>query len=94
MSKVPNTELTLDQLQELEALHAMPDDEIDYSDLPPTTAGQWQGAKVGHFIHPAKEQITLQVDADVVAWLKAQGRDYQARVNELLRQVMLREVKH
>ena len=67
---------------------------IDYSDLPPTTAKQWQGAEVGHFYHPAKEQITVQVDADVVVWLKAQGRDYQARVNELLRQVMLRDVKH
>jgi uncharacterized protein (DUF4415 family) len=94
MSKVPNTELTPDQPQELEALQALPDEEIDYSDLPPTTAKQWQGAEVGHFYHPAKEQITVQVDADVVVWLKAQGRDYQARVNELLRQVMLRDVKH
>ena len=33
---------------------------------------KWQGAEVGYFYHPAKEQTTLQLDADVVAWLQAQ----------------------
>ena len=94
MSKVPRTKLTPSQLQELEAIKTMPDGEIDYSDIPPTTAEQWQGAEVGRFFHPAQEPITLQVDADVVAWFKAQGRDYQARIHKLLRQVMLREVRH
>ena len=61
MSKQPNTELTPGQLQELAALQALPDEEIDYSDLPPTTTRQWQRAEVGHFYHPAKELITLQV---------------------------------
>ncbi|MFZ1831129.1 MAG: BrnA antitoxin family protein [Candidatus Competibacteraceae bacterium] len=94
MSKVHSTKLTQRQLEELEALKAMPDEEIDYSDIPPTTAEQWNRAEVGRFYHPAKEQLTLQVDADVVAWFKAQGKDYPVRINELLRQVMLREAQH
>jgi uncharacterized protein (DUF4415 family) len=70
MSKVHNNKLTPCQLEELQALNAMPDEDIDYSDIPPTTAEQWWGAEVGKFYHPPKEQLTLQVDADVVAWFK------------------------
>lgn len=94
MSKVPSNKLTPGQIEELQALNAMADEDIDYSDIPPTTAEQWRGAEVGKFYPQRKEQLTLQVDADVVAWFKAQGRDYQSRINELLRQVMLREAKH
>ncbi len=94
MNKVPNNKLTQGQLEELRVLNAMPDEDIDYSDIPPATAEQWRGAEVGQFYHPPKEQLTVQVDADVVAWFKAQGRDYQTRINDLLRQVMLREAKH
>ncbi|MDZ7621746.1 MAG: BrnA antitoxin family protein [Candidatus Competibacteraceae bacterium] len=93
MSKASSAKLTDNQLAELEALKAMPDQDIDYSDLPPTTPDQWQGASVGRFYQPAKEQLTLQVDADVLAWFKAQGRDYPTRINELLRRAMLREVR-
>jgi uncharacterized protein (DUF4415 family) len=94
MSKVPSNKLTQGQIEELQALNAMADEDIDYSDIPPTSAEQWRGAEVGKFYPTRKEQLTLQVDADVVAWFKAQGRDYQSRINDLLRQVMLREAKH
>lgn len=69
----------------------MPDEEIDYSDIPATTAEQWQGAEVVRFYHPAKQPLTVQIDADVIAWLKAQGEDYQDHINALLRQAMLAE---
>jgi uncharacterized protein (DUF4415 family) len=94
MSKVHSNKLTQGQLEELQALNSMADEDINYSDIPPTTAEQWRGAEVGKFYPTRKEQLTLQVDADVVAWFKAQGRDYQTRINDLLRQVMLREAKH
>jgi uncharacterized protein (DUF4415 family) len=32
----------------------------------------------------------LRVDADVLAWFKAQGTPYQQRMNEVLREYMLR----
>ncbi|MCC6134829.1 MAG: BrnA antitoxin family protein [Candidatus Contendobacter sp.] len=91
MSKVHNAKLTRKQLEELEALKSMPDEEIDYSDIPATTAEQWQGAEVGRFYHPAKEPLTLRIDADVIAWFKAQGKDYQDHINALLRRAMMAE---
>lgn len=34
---------------------------------------------------PPKESVSLRVDADVLAWFKAQGRGYQTRMNAVLR---------
>jgi uncharacterized protein (DUF4415 family) len=36
-----------------------------------------------------KRQITARVDADVLAWLKGQGKGYQSRINAILRREML-----
>ena len=33
----------------------------------------------------AKERVTVRLDADIVDWLKAQGRGYQTRINAILR---------
>jgi uncharacterized protein (DUF4415 family) len=40
---------------------------------------------------PIKKPVTLRLDADVIAWFKAQGRGYQTRINRALRAVMLGE---
>jgi uncharacterized protein (DUF4415 family) len=32
-----------------------------------------------------KKQLTVRLDADVVAWFKSQGRGYQTRMNAVLR---------
>lgn len=85
---------TKQQLKELEALKAMSDEEIDYSDLPATTPDQWRGAERGKFYRPLKRQITLRIDADVVEWFKAQGSGYQTRINEVLREAMIGKGKH
>jgi uncharacterized protein (DUF4415 family) len=37
---------------------------------------------------PPKERITVRLDADVLAWLKAQGPGYQTRLNAILRGYM------
>jgi uncharacterized protein (DUF4415 family) len=34
---------------------------------------------------PPKASISLRLDADVLAWLKAQGPGYQTRINATLR---------
>ena len=34
---------------------------------------------------PPKASVSLRVDADVLAWFKAQGRGYQTRINTVLR---------
>jgi len=93
MSKVHSNKLTQGQLEEIRALQALPDEAIDYSDIPATTSEQWQKAQVGQFYRPIKQQLTLRIDSDVVTWFKAQGKGYQTRINELLRRAMQEEVK-
>jgi len=38
---------------------------------------------------PKKIVTTVRIDADVMAWLKQQGRGYQTRLNAILRDAML-----
>lgn len=84
MKKVPES-----VRQELAALAAMPESTIDFSDLPATSSKDWQGAARGKFYRPVKQQLTVRVDADVLAWLKSQGSGYQSRLNSILRNAML-----
>jgi uncharacterized protein (DUF4415 family) len=53
------------------------------------TEERWKTAERGHFYRPVKRQITANVDADVLAWLKSQGKGYQTRLNAILRREML-----
>lgn len=73
------------QAKELAALARMPDDKIDLTDAPEVR--EWRGA-VGKFYRPIKKPVTIRVDADVLAWLKREGRGYQTRINKLLREAM------
>ena len=78
-------EATKEQRAELEALEAVSDDEIDTSDIPEVL--DWSGARRGVFSRPVKQQITLRLDAYVVAWFKARakdGRRYQTDINQAL----------
>jgi len=82
------------QPDELAKLKQMPDSEIDFSDLPELTEKFWQNAVPNPFYRPVKKQITLRIDADILAWLRQQGPDgYQSRLNALLRSVMLRDLE-
>ena len=64
----------------------MKDAEIDYSDIPPLDKSFLKRATTAW--PPVKKQLTIRLDADVLAWLKAQGRGYQTRINRILRVVM------
>ena len=47
------------------------------------------GAKRGVFYRPVKQQLTLRLDADVVAWFKSHTKSregYQTRINRALRE--------
>ncbi|HEY7299607.1 MAG TPA: BrnA antitoxin family protein [Xanthobacteraceae bacterium] len=79
--------LTRRQAAELNTLAALPDYAIDTSDAPELL--DWSGAKRGLFYRPVKQQLTLRLDADVVAWFKKQtrsGKGYQTRINRALRE--------
>lgn len=80
-----------EQAAELKALATMPDETIDLSDIPEVT--DWSGAEVGKFYRPAKESVTVRLDADVVHWLKREGKGYQTRLNAILRREMERSRK-
>ena len=78
---------TRKQRTELKALAARPDSAIDTSDAPEVR--DWSGARRGLFYRPVKQQLTLRLDADVVAWFKSHagsGKGYQTRINEALRE--------
>ncbi len=65
----------------------MRDEDIDFSDIPETTAEEFAKAAVRMGIRGPllKEQITLRLDADVLAWFRARGKGYQTQINALLR---------
>ncbi|WP_211452118.1 BrnA antitoxin family protein [Collimonas antrihumi] len=89
MNKVPES-----IRKELAALAATSENDIDFSDLPATTQQDWQGAVRGKFYRPVKQQLTVRIDADVVEWLKEEGKGYQSRLNDILRAAMLDKVRH
>ena len=86
--------LSDEQRGEIDALAKLPDERIDTSDLPEIL--DWSGAKRGLLYRPIKRQITLRLDADVVAWFKANapdGRGYQTEINRVLREHARRSLR-
>ena len=81
--------LTGAQRQSLERLATMPDDQINYDDIPKLTKAQLAEFRRPEHYRPIKRQITARVDADVLAWLRAGGKGYQSRMNAILRKAML-----
>jgi uncharacterized protein (DUF4415 family) len=61
-------------------------EDIDYSDIPPLTDEQLARAVVRWpaGAPPAKKQVTLRLDADVLEWFRARGEGYQTQINSLL----------
>ena len=85
----PGTPLTEKQLAQLKALESRP---IDTSDLPELPPEAWKNAVRGRFYRPVKKAVSLRLDADVLAWLKKDGEGYQTRVNQMLRERMLKDL--
>jgi uncharacterized protein (DUF4415 family) len=65
-------------------LAALPDSEIDFSDIPETTDAWFAKARIV-YPHERKQQLTVRLDADVVDFFRAKGKVYQTRMNEVLR---------
>ncbi len=87
MKKGTSGHLTREQLAELKSLADLSDDAINTSDAPELL--DWSGAKRGLFYRPVKQQLTLRLDADVVAWFKnhtTSDEGYQTRINRALRE--------
>ncbi|MDR2924944.1 MAG: BrnA antitoxin family protein [Azoarcus sp.] len=81
--------LTDEQKARLDALAAMPDSQIDFSDAPfMPDAVWWKASDV-----PAKKQVTLRIDADVLEFFRQTGKRYQTRINDILRRAMLHNLQ-
>jgi uncharacterized protein (DUF4415 family) len=85
--------ITSARRRELKQLANRPDSEIDLSDIPELTGKFWANAIRNPFYRPVKQQLTVRLDADVVAWLRRQGKGYQTRMNSVLREAMVEELR-
>jgi len=66
----------------LEELSALPDEKIDYSDIPELDESFWTNAKL---VEPeGTQQITLRIKKSVIEAYKSTGKGYQTRMNAVL----------
>jgi uncharacterized protein (DUF4415 family) len=94
MKKRTSRRLRRGPAAELKALARLPDEAIDTSHAPELP--DWSGAKRGLFYRPVKQQLTLRLDADVVAWFKQHAGPaggYQTRINLALRDYVARQAR-
>ena len=68
------------------------DHRIDLSDIP-EIKNLPSDALMGKFYRPRTTSVTIRLDVDVLAWLKATGEGYQTRINAYLRQLMQRNAR-
>jgi uncharacterized protein (DUF4415 family) len=75
---------------EIKALLARPEDQIDTRDIPETKPEFWINAKRPNLYKPTKKPVTLRLDTDLVAWFKEHTNDrgYQTEINKVLRRYM------
>jgi uncharacterized protein (DUF4415 family) len=90
MKKENSSSITPAQKAELDALAALPDDQINTRDIPEQK--DWSGARRGLFFRPIKKQLTIRLDADVIDWFKthaSNGEGYQTSINSALREYVV-----
>jgi uncharacterized protein (DUF4415 family) len=80
------TEFSPEEQAQIDYLIALPDDQIDLSDIPEISEEAWATAR--RFYRPNETPVTLRLDADVLAWFKAhaEGLGYQTEINRVLRE--------
>jgi uncharacterized protein (DUF4415 family) len=67
----------------LKEIAAIPESEIDTSDIPEMGKGFWAKAELK--LPESKKAISLRVDTDVLNWFKKKGKGYQSRMNLVLK---------
>ncbi len=61
---------------------SVPDEEIDFTDIPELDADFWREAELGR--PDRTEQITMRVKRSVLDYFRAPGKGYQTRINRVL----------
>jgi uncharacterized protein (DUF4415 family) len=90
MRKRSTSEKSKTDETDLARIDAMTDEDIDFSETPEATPEMFARGIVRRGLKPVrrKDQLTLRVDSDVVAWYRKQGSGYQTKINALLRAYM------
>ena len=83
-------DLSQAQREELTRLAAMSEDDIDYSDIPPMTFKNSFLFRDRHLYMPVNQPTPVQIDPDVLNWLRSTGSGYESRLNTILREAMQR----
>ena len=87
--------LTKEQIARLEKLKDIPDEAIDFSDIPDNDDG-YDVARRGRgmFYRPVKQQVTLRLDSNTLDWFKRHTpKGYQTDINRVLREYVARQEK-
>jgi len=67
--------------------------DADISDCPELTDEQLAQFKPSHLRNMAKQKtVNVRLDADVIEWLQGAEKGYQTRINDILREAMLKSV--
>lgn len=97
MKKGTAGQLNSEQAELLSEFDTLADDQMATSDVAEIT--DWNGVQQGLFYRPIKQQVTLRLDADLIAWFKEQsksdnGRGYQTLINRALREYVAQRVRN
>ena len=75
--------------ERLAEIEAMPDDQIDTSDIPELDETFFETARLVLPAGTRKKTVTMRMDEDVLEWFRSRGKGYSTRMNAVLRAYML-----
>ena len=95
LEEVGKRKLPKREMAQLKKLAAMPDDQIDTSDIPELT--DFSGGVRGRFYRPVTQSVTIRLnapDVDAARRLsRLKGMPYQTYIKGLLHEALVREAK-
>ena len=77
------TNTTRESRTDWRKLAALPDDQVDTSEIPELDEDFFREARLR--LPKGKQLVSIRVDTDILDWFKQQGKGYQTRINAILR---------
>lgn len=77
--------------QRLGEIASLKEEDIDYSDIPELEEDWFERASL---ILPHGRSVPVDLDNDVVEWYRTQDRNFQAKINAILRAYMNKHKAH
>jgi uncharacterized protein (DUF4415 family) len=86
--------LTPEQIERLKKVANVPDEQIDFSDIPDNDDGYDVTQRVRGAYRPTKQQVTLRIDTPTLDWFKQKlPKGYQTDINRVLREYVAAQQK-